>query len=1057
VTRAIVAILFTISTTQGFSQALANVREALAREDAYRARFYLAPLHPQAIREQFEVNCLKVEAYLLDKQDRQTADSLVQANQTILSSQRTFDPGLAKYFTYLSSWKLQVEGKTGDAYQLVSSINVTDNVLQPAVLYKMADLERTPLRRFEDARQHLSKAIQLYRKDSAFYHFKIYRCRLLIGLTYRDLGDFDAAEKNYRIALSILDAMPEPKYDERAKILNNLGNLFRTDYAKAKPLYEESLNLRLRYVKDSAALTNAYNNLGAFYYNFGDYSSAKVYYAKALQYGTGNTASRNQLIFNYSALLNEFYEFERSEQILRTALQGTDPTHVTAIRLRLRLVETELSLAKTESAANELAVVRMATINYPANDPLLAEFHNAYSLKCYQTEDYKGMLAHIDSALAIFRQQQHQDPVLLSNLLKRRADALLRLEYLDESSAAFKRLYIQLKSYQPAHSPLLANSMLSLGEVALLRKQYDSAAVILDSALRIVSAIDGPDSARTDTERMMIHTLLAKVNAARYDSLGNPANLRWAAGHIDQASAIAAHRKQSLRSQTDRLNYGHNTYSVIPVATDIYFRQFAETPSVAISNKIFNLIEQGKAQALMQSIRDQKVGSFANVTTQVRNREEQFDMQEDELRRNLDLMMTRSETNADIFKTLSNQLIQIGKQKADFQDSLRDHLPGYYELKYNQTTVSVTELQRSLRKGQAVITYGAGENDLYAVIISAKTFRVEQIGGLDRLRSQVRLFSSLTRIHDSDSLEAVASRLYQQLIGPFTRDLKHEKISQLALIPTDALVNLPFEALISGRRKAKPIYLIEDVAVTYNYSASLCWQRLTDAKQEPTKPSMTGFAPTFLGRATQANEPTRDEEQLSYEEFSFSELPGAKHELGTIESMFRKKNIPTKTFFGEAATEQAFRAALGSGPTYIHLATHGFANPKAGARSGVAFHYDDRQKDDGLLLTDEVYSLSIPSDLAVLSACETGLGQYRNGEGVIGLTRAFFYAGVKSVVVSLWKVDDRSTSELMEIFYHERINDNRSKSQSLRDAKLNLLRKGSHPYYWSPFILVGAD
>jgi CHAT domain-containing protein len=144
-------------------------------------------------------------------------------------------------------------------------------------------------------------------------------------------------------------------------------------------------------------------------------------------------------------------------------------------------------------------------------------------------------------------------------------------------------------------------------------------------------------------------------------------------------------------------------------------------------------------------------------------------------------------------------------------------------------------------------------------------------------------------------------------------------------------------------------------------------------------------------------------------------------------------------------------------PAYIHLATHGFANPSSASRSGVAFHYDSQQKDDGLLMTEEVYGLSIPSELAVLSACETGLGQYRNGEGVIGLTRAFFYAGVKSVVVSLWKVDDKSTAELMETFYRERIDREQGKARSLREAKLSLIQGGLHPYYWSPFILIGAN
>jgi CHAT domain-containing protein len=129
----------------------------------------------------------------------------------------------------------------------------------------------------------------------------------------------------------------------------------------------------------------------------------------------------------------------------------------------------------------------------------------------------------------------------------------------------------------------------------------------------------------------------------------------------------------------------------------------------------------------------------------------------------------------------------------------------------------------------------------------------------------------------------------------------------------------------------------------------------------------------------------------------------------------------------------------------------------------IAFTQDDDKTEDGFLHTYEVYNLCFNADLVTLSACETGLGKLSRGEGLIGLTRAFMYAGTPSVLVSLWSVDE-STAALMKIFY-QNLKEGMSKAEALRQAKLKLLhtrvktRDGemsfAHPFLWAPFVLVG--
>jgi len=149
----------------------------------------------------------------------------------------------------------------------------------------------------------------------------------------------------------------------------------------------------------------------------------------------------------------------------------------------------------------------------------------------------------------------------------------------------------------------------------------------------------------------------------------------------------------------------------------------------------------------------------------------------------------------------------------------------------------------------------------------------------------------------------------------------------------------------------------------------------------------------------------------------------------------------------------------------LHIATHGFVNSEAPELSGILLSPDSSNNNDGILHSGEIYNLNLHSDLVVLSACETGLGKIKQGEGVIGLSRALLYAGTKNIIVSLWSVSDESTTQLMINFYDNLLNQKPIKvsknlnrfGKDLQIAKLQLIEKGTyaHPFYWSPFILIG--
>jgi CHAT domain-containing protein len=228
-----------------------------------------------------------------------------------------------------------------------------------------------------------------------------------------------------------------------------------------------------------------------------------------------------------------------------------------------------------------------------------------------------------------------------------------------------------------------------------------------------------------------------------------------------------------------------------------------------------------------------------------------------------------------------------------------------------------------------------------------------------------------------------------------------------------------------------------------------------------------------------------DSTQRFFSGDAITELPGTEIEIKNIASIAQDNQLSVQKYLYDDATEGRLKAV--ESPSILHVATHGFfMNESAAAsaderggfanftsddlknplrRSGLLFSYckqafsRDKNKlildEDGILTADEAQNLSLDNtDMVVLSACETGLGEVKNGEGVYGLQRAFQTAGAKSVLMSLWTVSDQATQELMTEFYMQWFS-LKDKKLAFRQAQLNLKKKYPDPFYWGAFVLVG--
>jgi len=246
-------------------------------------------------------------------------------------------------------------------------------------------------------------------------------------------------------------------------------------------------------------------------------------------------------------------------------------------------------------------------------------------------------------------------------------------------------------------------------------------------------------------------------------------------------------------------------------------------------------------------------------------------------------------------------------------------------------------------------------------------------------------------------------------------------------------------------------YLLKSYQISYAYSSTL-HQKNAKLYGQPTQEGVLAFAPSY----PQTTDLVADEEDAFMRKYrdQLGNLVWNVKEVAKVNQF-----IPTRIFTQSDATEALFKQKA-TNYQILHLAMHALVDDEDASNSRLVFSKGNDPQEDGYLHLYELYGMQLKADLAVLSACNTGYGQYIRGEGIASLGRAFAYAGCPNVLISHWSVDDQSTSKLMEYFY-EGLSKGLDKSVALQKAKLTFLEQAeprdTHPSFWGGFVLIGDD
>jgi CHAT domain-containing protein/tetratricopeptide (TPR) repeat protein len=561
--------------------------------------------------------------------------------------------------------------------------------------------------------------------------------------------------------------------------------------------------------------------------------------------------------------------------------------------------------------------------------------------------------------------------------------------------------------------------------------------------------------------------------AAAYRQLNQPEQARE---YYLQAIKFMEDVRARLTVEEERAGFFNDKVKIYKDLIAVLIELHGKDATKGYEREAFDYAERARGRAFLDLLAEGKVNVEQTLAADLLEQRQQIDNNISRL--NSELMKERSlepaKQNKAAIEQLEKERGQADRDYANWRRELQRRDPHYAALKYPEP-ISLAQTQQLLDERTVLLSYSLGETSSYLFAVSRDGFRPLRLdGSAKEIGQEVEQLVTAIIDRNRNDFRRLSVKLYERLIQPAGELLKGK--SELIIVADGALHRLPFEVLLSPSARAitqvdwrKIPYLVRDYAISYAPSASVL-EGLQDYHREAAagQKELLAFAdPVYDAKAQAADSVVAMATRSARGDdgqWLFKRLAHSKDEADGIAKLFPKDQADV--FLGARATEEnAKRPGMLGQYRIIHFAAHGLINQNRPRFSGIVLSLPRKEPsepktepraaaEDGILQAYEVFNMKLNADLVVLSACETGLGKEVNGEGLMGLTRAFIYAGTPSVIVSLWKVDDEKSADLMIRFYTH-LKAGKTKSEALRQAQLDLIEKAGAPYFWAPFILIG--
>jgi CHAT domain-containing protein len=829
---------------------------------------------------------------------------------------------------------------------------------------------------------------------------------MMIGSYYYKDGEFNKAVV---VLQSLIQKLKETRKAEKKDIFSAYAYL--ADLYMKKGLYEkvyESYVLAGQYLPEGKEEHLLYSYihdlyLGSYYYRMKNFVLAKSYYIKALKKIRNKPVTeswKRYLIPNYDILALIYQSLNQQDSAL-------------------------ICLQKSLSLQNK-------------NDPSVLETYEYYGDCLLNFRDFKGALFYFQKISRYQDKNANYTPYVKASILAK----------IGHSYQGQKKYHEALKSYQQAFAIIYRDSTYTWNDAK------------------------NPDYKIIQADKTIIRLLIFKSNALyELAKLGKSKQelLLQAMSTYRLATRIIDEFRQKIGTDDYKEFFVTDVRNMYQNAIKASYLYYQIAPNDSIIEFAFFFMEKSKNQVLLDAIRENAAMKYGNIPTILISEENRYKNKIVSLQNRLYNLKFK---NADsvLISNCQYEYAQTQNSYGEFLHRLETGYPDYYRLKFGYMVPSMAEIKK-LTSHKLLIEYMMGDNFIGIIACNQRQsfFRLVPLNDVFTNNLSVLLKDLGTtdgeNRYSPESFQRfvhAAGALYSVLVGPALKVFKNPV--QLIIIPDERLCFLPFEVLIDKNPRDLDVvnygnldYLLRKFVIHYEFSSELFVEHMRAADKKNNGDSYLGFAPDYVQKEGLKRVKVLGRGNAAY----LTPLTYNRQEIEEASSIFNGR-----AYIGKSASADAFRRNRLSS-RIIHIAAHTVINDSIPELSGIFFSNDsDNGRKDGenyrdVIYVNEIYNLNINSSLAILSACGTGKGKLLKGEGLISIGRAFQYAGCPGMIMSLWKISDRSAAEIMKIFCRN-IKKGRSVDVALRDAKIDFLDRAgttgySHPFYWSAFVLIGKD
>jgi CHAT domain-containing protein/Tfp pilus assembly protein PilF len=952
------------------------------------------------------------------------------------------------------------------------SSNISSNKLL-SIYYKIKGLEQINYNKYKEAIETLKKSASLVNEDDTSLIF-IYN---KIGLCYEKLKMFDSSEYQFKKALYYKKFLKNIYTDDIEVLYNALAYISWSRYSDlyTSKLYYDTVELVLKRIHNPDSSLYAWNlyNIGLFYQVIGQASKAEEYYLEALKIYSKypNLSSKMAIVANNQTTV--YISLEKFE-IAQSKIDWNIIYYTKNFNPEI-LVDLYFSRAYTyfRQRKNKKAIETYKYTLGLSNKYLLNyEDYILNSLAwCYSNENM------LDSAEYYFKKS-------MANLKKK---SIYDVSNMVTLYGEYSRLLIKQKKYQNALNIINSNLGFLSKKIGTRQTQYGYFIYWKALALEKLEKYDESLEIYQDIIDISInkkhkdHYLLSDFKISdiiEHDNLidaliGKAGVLAKMAKninnnreqielfkkslmHYEKAFEVVTTINKKIESENDRLIFtGKKAIINEKILLDA-FELYKLTNKQEYLEKAFFVADMGKATQMVLGLKDDEYKHLSGIPEDLIKKEK--DLQEEISLIQSSLRDENYKKHLDSAKTteLNNKLYNAINLHEKLTQKMSSDYPYYNHIKYSANNLKIDSLKSLIPDDKVLISYAIVGDSLFSFLLTGKHLKINTIyyKGLNDSITDFR--KVLTEVNENsftyDGIKEYVPRaysLYKILLKPFEKEIEGKN---LILIPDGLLNLLPFEALITSNNLPLKTdwailpYLINKHAISYSYSAELFVLR-NKMKTIPTN-QVLAYAPEYNNTIIEVPSSSKE----GNENIQLGQLKGSEEEASEIVFSFGGKAIE-----GKKATKSHFKDNAGKN-CIIHLAMHTIIDNENPLYSKLVFTPYTDNHDKSFLNTYEIYNLKMQAPLVVLSACNTGYGKIMKGEGIISLARGFIFSGCPSLVITLWSIADRSSSNVMQSFY-KNLKSNNDVDIALQNAKLEYIENAdqrlSHPYFWAGYIQTG--